>query len=88
MSGLVGNSRRHILSCRGSSVFKLIDHKDTVEACTATPAMKLENYRIVSHETMHDAYKNIYCARCNNVKDEDVVEWPIKIKCRKIYRKS
>ena len=69
--------------------FKLInkcirtfDHKDTVEACTASAALKLENYRIVSHKTTHEAYKNIYCARCNNVKDEDIVEWPIKIKCR------
>ena len=69
--------------------FKLInkcirtfDNKDTIEACTTPAAMTLENYRIVSHKTTHEAYKNIYCARCNNVKDEDVVEWPIKIKCR------
>ena len=61
---------------------RTFDHKDTIQACTTPAAMKLEDYRIVSHKTTHEAYKNIYCARCNNVRDEEVVEWPIKIKCR------
>ena len=66
-----------------SKCIRTFDQTDTIEACTTQAATKLENYRIVSHKTTHDAYKNIHCARCNDVRDTDVVPWPIKVNCQK-----
>ena len=40
MSGLVGNSRRHDLSCRGSYVFILLRGNNKIDSCTPDGVFK------------------------------------------------
>ena len=65
-----------------SKCIRTFSRTDIIEGCTNPDVTKLENYRIVSHKTTLEAYKNIHCAKCNNVTEVEVVPWAINVKCR------
>ena len=54
---------------------------DVIQRCESSSLDTLETYIIVSHKLTKDAYKNIYCARCNYIADKEVIAWIIKLEC-------
>ena len=44
MSGLVGNSRRHVLSCRGSCEYKNINYSSSLEKNKGYTIMQLHGF--------------------------------------------
>ena len=53
----------------------------TNQNCEKAPEKDLENAVPVSDQSTKEAYKNVYCAICNYVKEDYIVYWDVKIAC-------
>ena len=62
-----------------------VDYEDLTVAkmCECGVDDDLARLTPVTHKYTKEAYKNIYCAKCNNIGKDDVVAWDINIKCHK-----
>ena len=53
----------------------------TIRKCESMDPQMLDEFITVSHNRTKEAYKNIFCARCNFVEEEDILSWQSKLLC-------
>ena len=75
----VYKSRQHMISKCSPSY----EAKDVIKQCLTPKPEELKGYQIVSDRLTKEAYKNIYCARCNHKKEDEIIVWNVKIECQK-----
>ena len=67
MSGLVGNSRRHILSCRGSYSFKVIAIYERDFSAANLKTVKFSSFSVDKSYTLADPLLEIAATATQNI---------------------